>query len=336
MTSLRKLASHVGLSITTVSRALDGYPEVAAATRERVERAAAEMGYRPNPAARRLRRGVGETVAFVLPTDPGHFHEPVFNELLVAIGEQLALHEHDLMLLAGRPGKDEMAVYRRLVEGRRADAFIVVRTRHDDERIAYLTAKGVPFVCHGRTDMTEPYAFIDGDGEEGFRTLTNRLIARGHRSIGFLSAPRHLTFAGLRLAGWRNAMEAADLATDGVEEADPTEEGGFAFARRLFAERDRPTALVCATDRMAIGAIRAAADAGLVVGRDIAITGHDNIPAASYSQPSLTTMELPTRLIGARLADMVLARLGGSAARDLAEIHRLVQMPRGSSGEAAG
>ncbi|CAH1648956.1 substrate-binding domain-containing protein [Chelatococcus asaccharovorans] len=333
MTSLRKLASHLGLSITTVSRALDGYSDVAAATRERVEQAAKAMGYRPNPAARRLRRGVGETVAFVLPTDPGHFHEPVFSELLVTVGEELARHEHDLMLLAARPGKDEMAVYHRLVEGRRADAFIIVRTRHQDERIAYLMAKGVPFVCHGRTDTTEPYAFIDGDGEEGFHSLTARLVARGHRRIAFLSAPTHLTFAGLRLAGWRRAMQAADLAADIVEEAEPTEEGGFALAHRVLDSHARPTALICATDRMAIGAIRAAADRGLTVGSDIAITGHDNIPAASYCQPSLTTMELPTRLIGARLADMVLARLGGADLRDLTEIHGLVQMPRGSSGE---
>ncbi|MBS7701158.1 MULTISPECIES: substrate-binding domain-containing protein [unclassified Chelatococcus] len=333
MTSLRKLASHLGLSITTVSRALDGYSDVAAATRERVERAAKEMGYRPNPAARRLRRGVGETVAFVLPTDPGHFHEPVFSELLVTVGEELARHEHDLMLLAARPGKDEMAVYRRLVEGRRADAFILVRTRHQDERVAYLTERGVPFVCHGRTDTTEAYAFIDGDGEEGFNSLTKRLITRGHRRIAFLSAPAHLTFAGLRLAGWRGAIQAAGLSADMSEEAEPTEEGGFALAHRFFERDDRPTALVCSTDRMAIGAIRAAADRGLAVGSDIAITGHDNIPAASYCQPSLTTMELPTRLIGARLAHMVLARLGGTDVRDLTEIHRLVQMPRSSSGE---
>jgi LacI family transcriptional regulator len=334
MTSLRTFASSLGLSITTVSRALDGYGDVAPATRERVRKAAVEAGYRPNAAARRLRKRAGETVAFVMPTEPGRFYEPVFVELLAAIGERLATHHHDLVLLAARPGPDELAVYRRLAEGRRADAFIVARTRRHDERIRYLQQRGIPFVCHGRTETAEPCAFIDGDGEAGFRTLTARLIARGHRRIAHLAAPAALTFAALRAAGFRAAMRDAGLPDDLLLQGQPTEESGYALAQRLVAGAERPSALVCATDRMAIGAMRAVVEAGLRVGGDIAVTGHDNIPAAQFTAPALTTMELPMPEVGARLAEMVLARLGGADLRDLAEVRPLRQILRASSGES--
>ncbi len=334
MSSLRELAQALGLSITTVSRALDGYPDVSPATRERVRKAAEEAGYHPHSAARRLRKGSGEAVAFVMPSEPGRFYEPVFVELLSAIGERLAARRHDLLLLAARPGADEMAVYRRLVEGRRADAAIVVRTRRSDERVRYLLDKGFPFVCHGRTDSPEPYAYIDGDGEGGFRDLTRRLIGLGHRRIAFVSAPAQLMFAGFRCAGWRAAMAEAGLKTHLVAEGEPTEEGGYAAAAEVLAA-GRPSAVVCATDRMAMGAMRAAIERGQKIGSDIAITGHDNIPAAAFTDPPLTTMELPLREVGERVADMVVARLGGADPGEIAEVRPLVQMPRASSGESA-
>lgn len=336
MSSLKALAQRLGLSITTVSRALDNYPDVAPATRERVQLAAREANYRPHSAARRLRRGIGETVAFVMPAQPGHFHEPVFAELLAAIGERLAAEHHDLILLAARPGLEEMATYRRLVETGRADAFVVVRTRRHDERVAYLEAKGVPFVCHGRTEAKKAYAFVDGDGEAGFRALTQRLIGLGHRRIAHLSAPSYLTFATLRAAGWRRAMAEAGLdatVPDLLAEGEPTEADGHRLAAQFLAAAQPPTALVCATDRMAIGAMQAVAEAGLAIGADVAITGHDNIPAASYARPGLTTMELPPAEVGTRLAAMILARLGGSDPRDLSVVLDLRQIARESSGE---
>ncbi|HEV8390142.1 MAG TPA: substrate-binding domain-containing protein [Dongiaceae bacterium] len=335
MSSIRTLAGSLGLSITTVSRALDGYSDVAAATRERVRKAADEVGYRPNATARRLRRGTGETVAFVMPTEPGRFYEPVFAEQLAAIGEHLSQHHHDLVLLAARPGADEAALYRRLVEGRRADAFIVVRTRRDDERVHYLQQMGVPFICHGRTDSAAPYAYIDGDGEAGFHALTARLIARGHRRIALLSAPTTLMFATRRAAGWRKAMAEAGLLATLMAEGPHTEEGGHTLASRFLALAERPTVMICATDRMAVGAMRAIENAGLKVGHDIAVTGHDNIPASLYTDPPLTTMELPMREVGQRLAEMVMMRLGGADIRDLQEVRPLVQHPRASSGEGA-
>lgn len=333
MASLRSLASDLGLSITTVSRALDGYEDVAVATRERVSKAAAAAGYRPNSAARRLRKGSSETVALVMPTEPGRFYEPVFVDLLAVIGERLAARRYDLMLLAARPGAEELAAYKRIIKDRRADACVVVRTRRHDERIALLQEAGLPFVCHGRTETRSPYAFVDGDGEAGFRIVTSRLVALGHKRIAHLAAPDHFTFAELRARGWHMAMRAAGLADDLKVICASTEETGEAAATALLAGPGRPTALVCATDRIAIGAIRAIQAAGLVVGRDIAVTGHDNIHASRFTHPSLTTMELDVRTVGECLADKLLHLIEGGMPEQPGDIFPLRHILRASSGE---
>ena len=131
MSSLRQLASTSGLSITTVSRALDGYPDVAAATRQRVIDAAKATNYRPHAAARRLRLGSTETVTMVIPGTPGHFDEPLYLELLTALGARFDAAGFDLTVLAARDPDEERAVYQRLVEGRRTDGLIVARTRRE-------------------------------------------------------------------------------------------------------------------------------------------------------------------------------------------------------------
>ncbi|MGL5737079.1 MAG: substrate-binding domain-containing protein, partial [Beijerinckiaceae bacterium] len=246
-----------------------------------------------------------------------------------------ASRHYDLMLLAARPGAEELAAYRRIINDRRADACVVVRTRRDDERVALLQEAGLPFVCHGRTNSVRPYAFVDGDGEAGFRDVTARLAGLGHSRIAHLAAPDHFMFAALRARGWQMAMRDAGLADDLKIDCASSEEGGEAAASPLLARKDRPTALVCATDRIAIGATRAAQAAGLVVGRDIAITGHDNIHAAQFLQPALTTMALDVRTVGTRLADKLFDVMAGGLPQQPGDVFPLRHILRASSGEAS-
>jgi LacI family transcriptional regulator len=334
MTSLRSLALELGLSATTVSRALDGYPEVSEDTRQRVKAAAAAQGYRPNAAARRLRKGASETVALVMPTGPGRFFEPAFVELLGVIGESLAARGHDLMLLAAPPGSDERTVYRRIIDERRADGCIVVRTRLRDERVVWLQDAGLPFVCHGRTEAEQPYAFVDGDGESGFYALTRRLAGLGHSRIAHLAAPEAFSFAGYRAKGWRGAMADAGLEPGPSLACAANEDAGQAAAARLLAGPERPTAVVCATDRIAIGAMRAAVAAGLTPGQDVAIAGHDDIHASRFTHPALTTMALDVRAMGERLVERLFERMGGADPEPGGDVFPVQQLPRASTGEA--
>jgi LacI family transcriptional regulator len=328
LSNLKHLARSLGLSITTVSRALDGYPDVALATRERVQAAAKMINYQPNSAARSLRRRKAETVAVTLPTEPGQFGPPIFLGMLAACGQRLAEQGLDLMLVPTVSHQGEMETYRRLIDGRRADAMIVVRTRRDDERISFLKSRGIPFVAHGRTGFENEHAYIDGDGEAAFREAAHLLSSLGHRRIAYVSAPLDLTFAYVRRSGWLKGL--ADLGLPDAAEiaAQPNEAGGYHAAKELLTRPSSPSALLCATDSIAIGALRALKELNLVPGRDVAVIGHDNLPSAAFTDPPLSTMEIAAPDVGQQLADMLLARLGGKDPRDLQRILPLRQIPR--------
>jgi LacI family transcriptional regulator len=334
VSALRALASSLGLSITTVSRALDGYSDVAPSTRVRVRLAATAANYRPHAAARRLRLGATETVSIVLPGDPGHFDEPLYMELLAALGARFDTAELDLMVLAARSPTEELALYRRLVEGRRTDGIVLARTQVDDPRIRYLAGSGIPFVVMGRTETTLPYAHVDGDGTAAFAQATRRLLALGHRDIAYIGAAPEFMFSELRRTGWAAAMRAASLSPAISAHTAATEHGGLKAARALLASTPRPTAFLCATDRIAIGALRAIKEAGLAVGRDVSVVGHDNLSASAFAEPALTTMELPIPEVGARLAEMLIALIGGADAREFAEVWPVLSIERASTGPA--
>ncbi|MBZ6076261.1 LacI family DNA-binding transcriptional regulator [Microvirga puerhi] len=334
MSNLKQLARSLGLSITTVSRALDGYSDVAPATRERVQAAARAINYRPNSAARSLRRRKAEVVAVTLPTEPGRFGPPVFLNMLAACSQRLAEEGLDLMLLPTMSPAAEMETYRRLVDGGRADAVIVVRTRRHDERVTFLKERGIPFVTHGRTAESSEHAFVDGDGEAGFHDAVQLLASLGHRRIAHIAAPQDLTFAYLRRNGWLAGLEAEDLAERAEYGALPTESGGYEAAQHLLQQPSPPTALLCATDSMATGALSALKERGLVAGRDVAVIGHDNLPSAAFTDPPLSTMEIAVPDVGRQLAEMLIARLGGRDPRDLQTILPLRQILRATHGLA--
>ncbi len=309
--TLRDIARRLGLSVTTVSRALAGYSDVAPDTRARVQQAARDMGYRPHAWARRLRRQRTDTLGFIIPTHGPRFADPFFSELLAGIGNEAARHEYDLLVSTRGPGADELAAYERMVAERRVDGFLLVRTRRDDARVRFLLARGVPFVAFGRTQVPGDFPWVDVDGEAGLYALTRMCIRAGHRRIGFINAPDTLMYAQHRLVGYRRALAEANIPFDPalVHTGDLTEQGGYAAAQALLALRPRPTALLAANDLMALGVLTAVREAGLQVGREVAVAGFDDIPLAAHAQPPLTTVHQPIYDIGRRITAMLIARL---------------------------
>ena len=314
MSTIRQLAQSLGLSITTVSRALDDYTDVSALTRARVRAAAEASGYRPNAAARRLRRGQTEVVTMVLPTAHGQFDEPLYIELLAAMGPHFVQAGYDLTLLAAPPGGEEIKTYRRIVEGRRADGIIVVRARRDDARIRYLLTTDMPFVVMGRSDVAGDYSWLDGNGQTAFSMATDYLLALGHRRIVHLAAPSAFTFATLRRSGYEAAMKQSGLQPRSLECAAETD-AAYALALQILADKHRPTAILCATDRMAYGVFKAAKELGLSVPEDLSVIGHDNLQMSASTNPALTTMELPPADTAERLALMLLDRIKNPKAK---------------------
>jgi DNA-binding LacI/PurR family transcriptional regulator len=310
---LQDIADRLGVSVATVSRALAGYSDISEETRARVSKAAEDMGYRPNISARRLQQQRTETLGFVIPTHGPRFSDPFFSELLAGIGNEAAEQEYDLLVSTHAPGGDELKTYKRMVLEQRVDGMIVVRTRQEDTRISYLLKEGFPFIAFGRSGLGADFPYLDVDGEQGLRQITQHLIDAGHRRIAYISAPKDLMFASHRLAGYREALAANDIPFQPglLIEGELTERSGYAAAMQFLSASHQPSAIVACNDLMALGAISAARELGLTVGRDVAVTGFDDVPLAAHAHPPLTTVRQPIYEIGRRICRMLIRILRG-------------------------
>lgn len=304
--TLQDIATTSGYSVTTVSRALGGHSDVNEKTRHRIQRIAEELGYVPNQAARNLQSQKANAVALVIPLDED-FSNSFFMELLVSSAKRLASHEYNLLISAETPNDAELMSYQRLVAGGHVDGIIVARVQVDDPRIAYLQSKHLPFVAYGHDDNNE-HPFIDVDSFSGTYQLTHHFIEQGHRRIAMITGPEHFSFAQKRLAGFRQAMSDHHLPISEayVIEGQLNTQSGIDCGRQLLALENPPSAIVACNDLQALGAIQVIRASGLVVGKDIAVGGFDDIPLAANADPPLTTVRQPIAEIGEQLVDMLL------------------------------
>ena len=311
--TLKDIAEKVGRSITTVSRALHDYDDVSAETKTLVKQTATEMGYTPSSLAQRLQRQHTDTLGLVLPTFGPRFSDPFFSELLAGIGNKAAEMGYDLLVSTQPPGERELDAYKKLVDGRRVDGFIIVRTRRKDTRIDYLLDRGFPFTVFGRTDKHANFPLVDEDGDSGMHLVTRHLVSLGHRRIACISPPPELMFAHYRLQGLINALAEAGVPVDDslFRIGNLTQRDGYEQGSILLDLPVPPTAIVACNDLMAFGAMSAAQERGLVVGKDISITGFDNIPMAEHSYPSLTTLHQPLYQIGGMVCEMLIHLIRG-------------------------
>ncbi len=323
---LKQLAQELGLSMTTVSRALNGYPEVAARTRDRVIAAAREHGYRPNANARRLATGKTESVGLILPLGFDRFADPFYLDLVAGIGERLQRAGIDLLVTAAASETDEMRAYQRFVDGGRVDCLVLPLTRSNDPRIAYLQDRGAPFVVYGRTEAAKPYAYLDIDNEAAFDAATTRLLDKGHRRIALINERTDFNFARHRDAGYRAALARAGVPVDPalVAVAAMTDDTADHATRALMAMADPPTALLVGGGRATVGVLRALQDLGLAAGRDVALIGFADDPrgfvGVTPAGLTVTHMVQPTRRCAERLADMALAIMDGADESGLQEL----------------
>ena len=309
-TSIADLARHCGLSEGTVSRALNNYPDIATKTRERVQKAARQLGYQPSSTARRLARGVVETVGFVLPGRQNHLSDPFLSEILDGLATELAVHDWDLLLAAVPDEHDEIAVMDRLIRSGKVGAFALTRIRRQDARIDFLRSAGVPFAAYGRTENPDDYSWLDIDNEKAFVDAIAYLADMGHRDIGLLGGDLSLSHAFRRKQGFLAGLEAHGLSAraDWIIDNVRDEMGARDAVEQLLAVDRRPTAIICNTDSVAIGAIHALQRAGLNVGRDMSVVGYDGLPMGAAIEPALTTMSQSSHEAGREIACMLLRR----------------------------
>jgi LacI family transcriptional regulator len=311
--TIKDIAQRVGKSTTTVSRALNDYGDISSETKAMIRRVADEMGYSPNTLAQRLQKQRTDTLSFILPTFGPRFSDPFFSEFLAGIGNKAAHYGFDLLVATRPPGEAEMDAYRFNIQGHRTDGFIIVRTRRQDPRIEFLKQAGFPFVAFGRTLDSDDFSYVDEDGEFGMSLVIDYLYQLGHRRIACLLPPEDLTFAYYRRRGIEQKSQQLGLFPNQIrlEVADLTQRGGYQVTQTLLNQEPPPTAIIACNDLMAFGAMSAAQDGGLQVGKDISITGFDDIPLAEHSHPPLTTIHQPVYQIGGMVTEMLVKKIRG-------------------------
>lgn len=310
--TIRDVARRLNLSITTVSRALDGYSDVAEETRKLVVKTAREMGYTPNRAARQLRRQRSDTIGYIVPASAPQFSDPFFSEFIAGLGDEAAAQNYDLLVSAAPPNSPaENDLYNRWVQGHRVDGMIINRTRVRDWRLRYLAESKMPWVSLEPSQDNVQQIGIFVDNKEGITAIMDHLFSIGHRHIAYVGAELDLTIQADRFSAFLDSLQRLGLAQepDWIIDGDLTQQGGFLAAQRLLALRTPPTAIVCVNDQTAIGVLHAAHVRGRVVGQDLAVTGFDGLNDAIHTEPPLTTVNQPVYEIARRLVKMLLAQI---------------------------
>ena len=337
--NLKELSQNLGLSQTTVSRALNGYPEVSEATRMRVQTAARQFNYTPSTRAKGLATGKALAIGHVIPMSSKHeMVNPIFGDFIAGAGETYARHGYEMILSILDGSTDEETVYRGLKSRRAVDGVVVHGPRMDDPRIPLLREIGLPFVVHGRASgVKDPYAWVDVNNRRAFQRATDFLIDLGHRRIALINGIETMDFAHRRRAGYEDALAAHDISVDPTIMVgdEMTEHFGYQTTSRMLSMDHPPTAFICASMICALGVRRAIEDRGQVMGRDVSIVSHDD--ALSYLQngadvPIFTATRSSVRDAGRQVGEMLINQItdpDAAAAQVLLETELMVGMSTG-------
>ena len=309
--NLKQLSEFLDLSQTTVSRALNGYPEVAEETRRRVMDAARRFNYRPSPTASQLATGKSRTIGHVVPLTEHTFIDPHFSDFIAGAGETYASSGYDMLLSVIGPD-EELATYKSLADSRRVDGVIVHAPHGSDERIGHLNEIGLPFVVHGRTfDCEDVYSWLDVNNKRSFRRATELLIDLGHSRIAHINGLESMCFAIRRREGFLDALESRGIVPDPklLISGEMNEPLGYDATRTFLSLPSPPTAIMTSSVIPALGVVRAVQEAGLSIGRDISLITHDD--CLSFLQrggdvPLLTSVRSSIREAGSKVAANVI------------------------------
>jgi len=316
--NLKELSEHLGLSPTTVSRALGGYSEVSAKTRARVSEAASRFNYNPSSKARALATGRSLTIGHVLSNrNKEELVSPIAADFLGGMTERCADFGYSLSLTIAQPDREEQAFRKLKAEGA-VDGVVLQLPRQNDTRIALMHEIGMPFIMHGRVTTEQPYSWLDVNNTRAFHRATTFLIDLGHRRIGLINGDEHVDFAVRRRAGYESALTEAGipLVPAFITSGKMTEENGHADVRNMLMQTNPPTAFVSSSIMQAIGARRAIQEAGLQMGKDISVVAYDDdLSYLSNRQdiPVFTAVRSSVREAGQHVAAMLIRQVEAQA-----------------------
>ncbi len=313
--NLRQLSEVLGVSQTTISRALNGYPEVSEKTRQRIEQAARKYNYSPNRGASTLATGRSMTIGHVLSEATSHeLVNPIFGDFIAGASEVYKANKYD-MLFSLVKNEEESDIYNSLLRRGVVDGVVLQAPKISDERIDILEKLGIPFVVHGRSSRSNAnYSWVDVNNRSAFRRATEFLLDLGHRKIALINGLANLDFAQRRYLGYCEALESRGVAVNGnlVKGAEMTEVYGYMVAKEMLLQKSPPTAILTASMISAIGVRRAVQELGLTLGKQVSIVTHDD--ELSYLNngqqiPIFTATRSSVRKAGRIAAQMLIDRI---------------------------
>ena len=311
MATLKDISRKAGLSVTQVSRALNGHSDVNAETRDHVLKVAKSLNYRPNISARKLVSGRSGMVALVSPQSRGLSSDTTFIETVTGLSAQFSSRSMQFVLHVPTEGDDSIEVYGRLIDSGSLDGFVIIEPEVEDARIQYLTKREVPFVVHGSTRGSETFPYFDIDNYGVCYKLTRHLIEHGHRNIGFINGRSEFSYSAARLRGFTDALSevGVDPQEHLIRHGRMSESLGMISTVQMFSgEMAKPTAIVCGNILIANGVYSSASALGLTIPSDLSVVAHDDVLAqyrASAFYPALTVTRSPLKDSWGPLADFL-------------------------------
>jgi DNA-binding LacI/PurR family transcriptional regulator len=309
--TIKDIARKAEVSHSTVSRALNGSPLIAAETVERIRKTASQLGYMRSAAARTLKTNRSQVLGVII----SNVDDPFFSEILQGIEEVAQASGYSLFMAASqRDPEHERSIIRTMRE-HRVDGIILCSTPFSAEQSRQLCSYGIPIIVINNQSDEEYRYSIEHDDLDGARQVTRHLIGLGHRRIAYIGFPRSGRTNLKRLSGYREEMRAAGLKLPADYEyeapaSDP--QTGRAAAAHFKSLAECPSAIFCYNDMLAIGVLQGFQQSGLQVPHDCSLAGFDNITYSAYTNPPLTTFDQPKRFIGAEAARLTLRLLDGS------------------------
>lgn len=316
--TINDVARAAGVSKGLVSFVFNGRPGVAPETKDRIIRAADDLGWRPSHTARTLSTRRALAHGLVLRRDPSVLSVDAFFPAFLAGAESVLSAQGWVMVLAVVPDAEtEHDTYRRLAVERRVDGVIVTDLRHHDRRLPLLDRLGLPAVTLGRPDLAAPVCVVEMDDTAGIARAVEHLYELGHRRIAHVAGDPDMLHGRRRRLAFERAVAGCGLDPQLVVDTDFSPAAGAQATRELLLTPSRPTAIVYANDQMAVAGLAVLTEHGMDVPADMSIVGHDGSEMTRYLYPSLTTVESDPALWGATAARSLLQVIDQGRATDV-------------------